>query len=52
MLFATFRTFIPQPRPPHQPRRYVGRHREPEPVQLVPEIEGLEEMREPEPHAA
>ncbi len=32
-MFATIRQLIPQPRLPEQPRRYVGRHRLPEPVE-------------------
>jgi hypothetical protein len=33
MLFAQIRNLVPTPRQPHQPKRYVGRHRAPEPVQ-------------------
>lgn len=50
MLFATIRSLIPQPRQPEQPRRYVGRHREPEPVVVAPELVTVPEIREPEPH--
>ncbi len=32
-MFTTIRQLIPQPRLPEQPRRYVGRHRLPEPVE-------------------
>lgn len=31
-MFATFKGLIPEPREADQPRRYVGRHRQPEPV--------------------
>ena len=30
-MFATIKNLIPEPRQADQPRRYVGRHREPEP---------------------
>ncbi|GAA0808562.1 hypothetical protein [Spirilliplanes yamanashiensis] len=33
MLFAQIRNFVPAPRQPDQPKRYVGRHRVPEPVE-------------------
>jgi hypothetical protein len=33
MLFAQIRHRVPSPRQPHQPKRYVGRHRVPEPVE-------------------
>jgi hypothetical protein len=35
-MFATIKSLIPEPRQSHQPRRYVGRHRQPETVP-VPE---------------
>jgi hypothetical protein len=35
-MFATIKSLIPEPRQADQPRRYVGRHRLPEPV--VPDI--------------
>jgi hypothetical protein len=31
-MFATIKSLIPEPRKADQPRRYVGRHRQPEPV--------------------
>jgi hypothetical protein len=31
-MFATIKSLIPEPRQADQPRHYVGRHREPEPV--------------------
>ncbi|MEV4348097.1 hypothetical protein AB0J83_26880 [Actinoplanes sp. NPDC049596] len=31
-MFATIKSFIPEPRQADQPRHYVGRHRKPEPV--------------------
>jgi hypothetical protein len=34
-MFATIRSLIPEPRQSDQPRRYVGRHRQPEPVPPV-----------------
>jgi hypothetical protein len=30
-MFATIKSLIPEPRQADQPRRYVGRHRAPEP---------------------
>jgi len=30
-MFATIKSLIPEPRQAEQPRRYVGRHRVPEP---------------------
>jgi len=35
-MFATIKNLIPEPRQANQPRRYVGKHRQPEPVP-VPE---------------
>jgi hypothetical protein len=36
-MFATIKNLIPEPRQASQPRRYVGRHRQPEPVpQVIP----------------
>jgi hypothetical protein len=32
IMFATFKSLIPEPRQADQPRRYVGKHRLPEPV--------------------
>jgi hypothetical protein len=32
-MFATIKSLIPEPRQANQPRNYVGRHRQPEPVQ-------------------
>jgi hypothetical protein len=34
-MFATIKNLIPEPRQADQPRRYVGRHRRPEPVTPV-----------------
>ena len=31
-MFATIKSLIPEPRQADQPRRYVGKHRLPEPV--------------------
>ena len=31
-MFATIKSLIPEPREADQPRRYVGKHRQPEPV--------------------
>ena len=31
-MFATIKSLIPEPRQADQPRRYTGRHRQPEPV--------------------
>jgi len=35
-MFATIKSLIPEPRQADQPRRYVGRHRQPEPP--VPDV--------------
>jgi hypothetical protein len=32
VMFATIKSLIPEPRQADQPRRYVGKHRLPEPV--------------------
>lgn len=49
MLFAQIRNFVPAPRQPDQPKRYVGRHRVPEPVEKpVPQPAPADET-EPEP---
>jgi hypothetical protein len=31
-MFATIKNLIPEPRQADEPRRYVGRHRQPEPL--------------------
>ena len=31
-MFATLKSLIPEPRQAEQPRRYVGKHRQPEPL--------------------
>jgi hypothetical protein len=31
-MFATMKNLIPEPRQADQPRRYVGKHRQPEPL--------------------
>jgi hypothetical protein len=31
-MFATIKNLIPEPRQADQPRRYVGKHRQPEPL--------------------
>jgi hypothetical protein len=36
-MFATIKHLIPEPRQADQPRRYVGKHRQPEPVP-APEV--------------
>lgn len=41
-MFTTIKSLIPEPRQADQPRRYVGRHRLPEPVAPV----------SPAPHSA
>lgn len=33
-MFATIKNLIPEPRQADQPRRYVGKHRQPEPMPL------------------
>ena len=33
-MFATIKSLIPEPREADQPRRYIGRHRQPEPEPL------------------
>ena len=33
-MFATIKNLIPEPRQADQPRRYVGKHRQPEPLPL------------------
>jgi hypothetical protein len=33
-VFATIKNLIPEPRQADQPRRYVGKHRQPEPMPL------------------
>jgi hypothetical protein len=35
-MFATIKNLIPEPRQAAQPRRYVGRHRRPEPAEVSP----------------
>lgn len=35
-MFATIKSLIPEPRQANQPRNYVGRHRQPEPVPPLP----------------
>jgi len=34
-MFATIKSLIPEPRQADQPRRYVGRHRQAEPIPQV-----------------
>lgn len=31
-MFATIKSLIPEPREADQPRRYIGKHRQPDPV--------------------
>lgn len=52
MLLSTFRNLIPQPRESHQPRHYVGRHRQPIPVEIVVEEPEPSDELEAESHAA
>jgi len=33
-VFATIKNLIPEPRQADQPRRYVGKHRQPEPAPM------------------
>ena len=33
-MFATIKNLIPEPRQADQPRRYVGKHRQPEPAPM------------------
>lgn len=47
-MFATFKSLIPEPRHGTQPRRYVGRHRQPDPV---PPIAPTSPAPAPEPAA-
>jgi hypothetical protein len=35
-MFATIKSLVPEPRQAVQPRRYVGRHRAPEPAPEIP----------------
>lgn len=35
-MFATIKSLIPEPRQADQPRNYVGRHRQPESVAVIP----------------
>jgi hypothetical protein len=35
-MFATIKSLIPEPRQADQPRRYVGRHRKPDPITAEP----------------
>ena len=35
-MFATIKSLIPEPRQADQPRNYVGRHRQPENVAVIP----------------
>ena len=39
-MFATIKSLIPEPRQADQPRRYVGRHRQPDELVTVPAPEG------------
>ena len=50
-MFATIKHLIPEPRQAEQPRRYVGRHRRPEPlapVSPVPVVIAAPEIAPPE----
>lgn len=49
MLFAQIRNFVPAPRQPDQPKRYVGRHRVPEPVEPPAPQPAPAGENEPEP---
>jgi hypothetical protein len=40
-MFATIKSLIPEPRQADQPRRYVGRHRQPETLSVVPPPDGF-----------
>jgi hypothetical protein len=59
-MFATIKNLIPEPRQADQPRRYVGRHREPDaalqgtPLHVVPDMvdEPDEDLPAAEPVAA
>jgi hypothetical protein len=46
-MFATIKNLIPEPRQADQPRRYVGRHRRPEPAEVspAPAVTELEEQK-------
>jgi hypothetical protein len=46
-MFATIKNLIPEPRQADQPRRYVGRHRRPEPAEVspAPTVAQLEEEK-------
>lgn len=46
-MFATIKSLIPEPRQADQPRRYVGKHRSPEPSPIpepAPEAPTAEEI--------
>ena len=42
-MFATIKSLIPEPRQAEQPRRYVGRHRAPEPAPVASPAPAAEE---------
>ena len=47
-MFATIKSLIPEPRQADQPRRYVGKHRQPEPIPVPdpsPDTPTAEETR-------
>jgi hypothetical protein len=50
-MFATIKSLIPEPRQADQPRRYVGKHRQPEPSPMpetpspAPEAPTAEEVQ-------
>ena len=44
-MFATIKSLIPEPRQVDQPRRYVGRHRGPETLDL-PDVDGATDVGE------
>ena len=47
-VFATIKSLIPEPRQADQPRRYVGKHRQPEPIPApdpTPDTPTAEETR-------
>ena len=51
-MFATIKSLIPEPRQANQPRHYVGRHRQPEPVPPTPAPISPAAPSEPEDNAA
>ncbi|GIE32157.1 hypothetical protein Ait01nite_052020 [Actinoplanes italicus] len=51
-MFATIKSLIPEPRQANQPRHYIGRHRQADPVPPVPAPTSPAAPVEPEDDAA